>query len=408
VTKTHYGVRYWLDRVPASRRPAYPRHRGHLQTDVAIVGGGAIGCAVAYVFAAAGVRVALLESGRVGQEQAAGGSGIVVHEPETGLHALAQQHGLRDARHLYHAARRGSLEYLSAIRRLRIDCGLRVTGAVHASSGSEGALRLEKEYDARRESDADAASVRGAALSRLAGPGGFGLRTHGAATLDPYRATLGFARAAAARGVRIFEHSAVTRVRTRRNLVEIVTEGGTLTASKVVLATGYPTGDFKPLRRRFTRFDACAVLTPELPTAVRREMPPQDLVLRDTASPDHWLRWVGNRVLFMGADQPEVPDRAKSKALVQRAMQLMYELSVLRSGISGTMPDYAWDVSYSRTADGVPYFGPHRNYPHHFFAFGGGVGGVGLSFTAARILLRSYLGQPEKGDEPFSFTRIRE
>ena len=89
-------------------------------------------------------------------------------------------------------------------------------------------------------------------------------------------------------------------------------------------------------------------------------------------------------------------------------MQLMYELSVLHSAISGTMPEYAWDVAYSRTADGVPYFGPHRNYPHHLFAFGGGTGGIGLTFTAARILLRSYLGKPEKGDEPFSFTRIRE
>jgi hypothetical protein len=42
------------------------------------------------------------------------------------------------------------------------------------------------------------------------------------------------------------------------------------------------------------------------------------------------------------------------------------------------------------------------------FAFGGGPAGIGLGFTAARILLRHYLGKPEKGDEPFSFTRIRE
>jgi glycine/D-amino acid oxidase-like deaminating enzyme len=150
------------------------------------------------------------------------------------------------------------------------------------------------------------------------------------------------------------------------------------------------------------------VLTPELPAGVRREMMPQSLIVRDTSSPDHWLRWVGNRVLFLGANQPRVPDRAREKALVQRTGQLMYELSVLRSAISGTMAEYAWDARVSETADGVPYFGPHRNYPHHMFAFGGGPAGIGLGFTAARILLRHYLGKPEKGDEPFSFTRIRE
>ena len=130
--------------------------------------------------------------------------------------------------------------------------------------------------------------------------------------------------------------------------------------------------------------------------------------MRDTASPDHWLRWVGNRVLFLGGDQPRVAERAKARALVQRTGQLMYELSVLRPAISGTMPEYAWDVPYSRTIDGVPYFGPHRNYPGHLFAFGGGPGGLGLGFTAARILLRHYQGKPDKGDGPFSFTRIRE
>jgi glycine/D-amino acid oxidase-like deaminating enzyme len=408
VSKTHYGVRYWLDRFPTSRRPSYPQHRGQLQTEVAIVGGGAVGCVVAYVFAAAGIEVALLEAGRVAQGEAAGAFGIVAHEPEADFQTLIQQYGRRDARHLYQTARRGSVEYLSAIRRLRIDCAVQSVDAFHADIGVNQSTRLQKEYAARREAGLEVTSVSRAALSRTAGIDGFALRTRNNATLDPYRATLGFARAAVARGASVFERSPVVRVRPRRQTVDITTQGGTITAANVVMATGYPTDDFKPLRRRFVRASSYAVLTPELPAAVRREMTPQNAVIRDAASPDHWLRWIGNRILFTGADEPKVPDRAKDKVVVQRAMQLMYELSVLRSAISGTMPEYAWAVDYSRTADGVPYFGPHRNYPHHLFAFGGGAAGIGLTFAAARILLRSYMGKPEKGDEPFSFTRIRE
>jgi glycine/D-amino acid oxidase-like deaminating enzyme len=86
----------------------------------------------------------------------------------------------------------------------------------------------------------------------------------------------------------------------------------------------------------------------------------------------------------------------------------MYELSVIRPAISGVVPEFSWDVPYSRTIDGVPYYGPHRNYPHHYFAFSGGAGGLGLSFAAARIILRDYQDAADKGDEPFSFTRIRE
>jgi glycine/D-amino acid oxidase-like deaminating enzyme len=406
--KTHYGTAFWLDRYPTSRRPAYPRHRGTLTTDVVIVGGGAMGCAAAYVFAAAGVNVALLEEGRIAQRQAARSAGVVIHGPEPDFHKLAYQHGVRDARHIYQIARRGSLEYLAALRRLRIECGLQVRNALHFSSTPDGMERLEKEYRARREAGLDVAALKGAALLRQMGMNGFALVTHGNASIDPYKATLGLARAAAARGAKLFEQSSVVRVRPRRRNVEIKTEGGTITASKVVIASGYPTDDFKPLRRRFTRCDGYVLVTSELPAGLRREMTPPGLILRDTASPDHWLHWVGNRVLFAGADQASVPDRARERAIVQRTGQLMYELSVMRSAISGAMPEYSWDVEYSRTIDGVPYYGPHRNYPHHYFAFGGGPGGLGLSFTAARILLRHYQGQPEKGDEPFSFTRIRE
>lgn len=406
--KTRYGTSYWLDRFPSSRRPSYPRHRGDLQTDVAIIGGGAIGCATAYVLAAAGIDVALFEQGRLAHRQAGRATGIVVHEPEPFFYNLAKQHGVRDARHVYQIARRGSLEYVAALKRLRIECGLQIRDAIHFSTTPDGIQELQREYSARREAGIEIASLKGTPLFRQIGSNGFGLITHGNATVDPYRATIGLARAAVARGAKIFEQSSVTRIRPQRRTVDITTDGGVVTASKVVVATGYPIDDFKPLRRRFARHDGYVVLTPELPAAMRREMTSPELIVRDTASPDHWMHWIGNRVLFAGADQASVPERARERALIQRTGQLMYELSVMRPAISGLMPEYSWHVESSRTIDGVPYYGPHRNYPHHYFAFSGGNGGLGLSFAAARIILRHYQGTPDKGDEPFSFTRIRE
>jgi glycine/D-amino acid oxidase-like deaminating enzyme len=408
LAKTYYGTSYWIDRFPSSRRPSYPRHRGTLQTDVAVVGAGALGCATAYVLAAAGVRVALFDRGRIAEGQAGRGTGIVVHEPEPFFYKLAKQHGVRDARHIYQGARRGSLEYVAALKRLRIECGLQIRDAVHFSAIPEGIQELQKEYTALRDAGLEVAALKGAPFARRVGVNGFGLITHGNASVDPYRATLGLAKAAAARGAQVFEHSPVTRIRPRRRTAEIKTEGGLVTASKVVVATGYPIDDFRPLRRRFVPSDSYVVLTPELPAGVRREMTPPDLILRDTVEPDHWTHWTGNRVLFSGADQRSVADRQRERALVQRTGQLMYELSVMRSAISGTMPEYSWDVQHSRTIDGVPYYGPHRNYPHHYFAFSGGHGGLGLSFTAARIILRHYQGEGDRGDEPFSFVRIRE
>jgi hypothetical protein len=179
---------------------------------------------------------------------------------------------------------------------------------------------------------------------------------------------------------------------------------------KVVVATGYPTDDFKPLRRRFSRSDGYVVLTGELPAVVRREMTSPELILRDTASPDHWMHWIGNRVLFAGADQPSVADRARERALIQRTGQLMYELSVMRPGdFRAHALKYSWDVGI---------FAYHRrravltartgNYPHHYFAFSGGSGGLGLSFAAARIILRHCQGHARQRRRAVRLPRIRE
>ena len=68
-------------------------------------------------------------------------------------------------------------------------------------------------------------------------------------------------------------------------------------------------------------------------------------------------------------------------------------------------PEDAWDGTVATTADGLPYIGPHRNFPRHLFALGYGGNGLTLGFLASRILLRQCLGEPAKEDELFAFTR---
>ena len=50
------------------------------------------------------------------------------------------------------------------------------------------------------------------------------------------------------------------------------------------------------------------------------------------------------------------------------------------------------------------YAGPHRNYPRHLFAWATRHDPA-QAFLASRILLRHVLGEPEKDDAYFAFTR---
>jgi glycine/D-amino acid oxidase-like deaminating enzyme len=406
--KTRYGVSYWLDRYPKARQPSCPRQRGDTSVEVAIIGGGLSGTAIAYTFAAAGVRVALLEAGRLGQGGSGSCPGLLRLEPAVPFLDLQARHGLKAARAVWQASRRAGLELASAIRRLRIRCELVPDAALRVGLDPGDARGLAREMQAMRAAGVEGTWLTAARLKRETGLEGIGaIRSAGDGYIDPYRVTLGFAQAATARKALLFERSPVTRVRAGRQGVEVHTDGGIVRAGTVVIASNYPLATFQPLRRHFALTDSYCVLTPALPSFVRREFGRSKAIVIDAHEPPHLLRRTADdRLLCLGADQPHVPPRARDKAIVNRTGQLMYELSKLYPAISGIRPEFAWDVPVAQSADGLPVIGAHRNYPRHLFACGLGHNGVGAAWLAARVLLRHHLGRPDKGDECFGFGRL--
>jgi len=404
---THHGRSFWIAGFPKSRQPSWPIERGQAGADVAIVGGGLTGCTIAFVFAAAGIRVALCDAGRIGQGATGNAAGLLSLEPSPRFVDLEAACGRRNARRMVEMYRKAALDFAALLRRLRVRCGLERQDAAWLATDRDAEKWLRREHDGRSEAGVGTAWLRGARLRRESGVEAAGaIVTPGSLVLDPYRACVGLARAAAARGCGIFERTRLVGGRRARNGIELKLASGTLTASAVVLATGAPPPLVRPLARHFDLATTYHVVTPPLPAAIRKAMGTRALALRDTARPEHRLRWTSdNRVLFSGADQPSVPARSRDRVLVQRSGQLMYELSLFHPVISGIQPDFGWDEPVARTADGIPYIGTHRNYPRHLFALGADQSGAASALLAARILLRAFQGEPAKGDELFGFGR---
>jgi glycine/D-amino acid oxidase-like deaminating enzyme len=401
-------VPVWFDRFPKARRPSYPRLRGDTTASVVIVGGGLTGCACAWSFAAAGVKVAVLEAARVGAGATAGAPGLIREDPDTSFLETSSAHGLRAARLMWTDFRRASLDFAAALRRLGIRCDLAPEELLRlARRDGDGARRLRREYQARRDAGLDHGWVSPASLARDAGlDAGGAIRTRGAG-FDPYRACVGLAAAAVSRGAAIFEGSAVRRIKFARKYVDVTTPSGSIRADAVIVATGAPIQDLRALRRHLRPREAYAVVTEPLPAAVRRELGRRAAAIQDAVSPPHFLRWLkDDRVLFAGADQNPVPVRARDKVLTQRAGQLMYELSTLYPAISGAQAEWTWTFSHDESVDGLPYIGPHRNFPRHLFALGHARHGAGTAWLAARVLLRHFMGEPAKGDALLGFGRI--
>ena len=403
---TTYGHSPWLDQFPKSRIPSYPRHRGDTPVDVAIVGGGLTGCLAAYTFAVAGVKVVLLEADRIGRGSTGVSSGWIADEPGLPMAELVNAVGRRPAGVAWQAWRRAALDFAALVRRLQIKCTLEPRATV-AVAGVEQAALLKREQKARRDAGIDTPLLTARAIrSEFALDAQGGLRTKDGSTLDPYRACLGLAAAAAARGAQIFERSAVRRITFNRKTADVATAGGKMRVNRVVVATGMPTQLFKSLARHFWFKTTYLVQTAAVPAKTRQLLGRRDVVLRDSANPPHIIRWIGDdRILVNGADGDLVPAAARDKTVVQRTGQLMYELSTLYPEISGIQPAFGWSTDYAHTEDGLPYIGAHRNFPHHLFAFGDRSHSLTGAYLASRVMLRQHLGETDRADDVFSFNR---
>jgi glycine/D-amino acid oxidase-like deaminating enzyme len=415
MTRTKYGVSPWVDQFPSSKRLNLPRFSaaalqrpGSAAVPVVIVGGGLAGVCTAYALAASGVKAVLLEADRVGAGGASRSPGVLQGEASASYRVLEERNGRRAARAMFEASRRAVLELASTARRLGIKAHVETHDALRITPPfSTDGKAFGREVNLRRDVGLEAVALKAAVAGRESGIEHVsgGARFHDWGQLDPYRLLVGFARAAIDRGALIYERSPVRRIKVRRKDVEVHTAAGVITAETVAVCTGEPTDLFRSLKRHARFEERYAVLTERLPAAVRKQIGARARLVTDTESPAHLIRWTeDDRLLMSGGDQPRTADRGRDKVLLQRTGQLMYELLRLYPSISGLMPEYGWHIPTATTADGAMYAGPHRNYPRHLFVWATRHDPA-QAFLASRILLRNVIGEPDKSDAYFAFTR---
>jgi len=388
------------------KRPEFQAFRGVITHPVVIVGGGMSGAMTAFACAAAGLKPILLEAGRVGLGGSGYATGLLSGEAAESFREVEARAGRRVARALFSAMETAPRDLAATVKRLGIKAGLDVGAGLRVIPSSQADKALKKEIASRQAADLTASFLTPGAIARqtaIETAGGMRMPEGGFA--DPFKLTLGFLNAAIKRGAKVYERSQINKITFTRKTATAFLHGGAITTTNLVICIGEPTSLFKPLKRHLRHEHRYAVLTEPLPATVRTELGQRGVLLRDTESPSHHLWFTADhRALFAGGDQKRQPDRLRQKTVIQRANELMYELTKLYPAISGAVPAYGWDVPLAHPVDGVPYAGSHRNFPFQLFAFGTSHDPA-RAFLASRIILRNILGKPEKDDVHFSFAR---
>ncbi|MDK8873779.1 FAD-binding oxidoreductase [Paracoccus sp. SSJ] len=349
---------YWHDTAPAFASGA-PGPVSD-QYDVAVIGAGFTGLGAARKLAAEGHSVVVLEAETVGFG-ASGRNGGHLNNGIAHSYLAAREHfGADRARALYHAFDQGIETIERIIAEEGIDCSFRRSGKLKLASKPGHYDSLARNFEAlHRDADPDTAMLSRAELAGEVGSDAF----HGAmlqkksAMMHMGRFVVGLAEAAARRGAAIFERAPVIAREQAGAGWKLTTPRGSVTAGKVLLATGaYTTGAFPWFRRRIVPVGSFIIATRPLTDAeVAATMPGNRTCVTSMnignyfrLAPDNRLIWGGRARFSASSDQ-----RSDAKSG-----------EILRAGLLRTFPqlrevpiDYCWGGLVDMTADRFPRAG---------------------------------------------------
>jgi glycine/D-amino acid oxidase-like deaminating enzyme len=406
MTSLRSGRPLWLGRHTGGRA-TYPSLRGQQETDVAIVGGGITGSAIAVTFARAGVSVAVIEAALAGRGSTAASTALLLPELDVGLAELGRRYSPAKARRIWQLSALAARDFANTVRRLRISCEMTRQDSIYFTTNPDRVQQLHSEYECRCKAGFAAEWLTPGALRRLTAISGRGaIRTRDNAQLNPYQACVGLLRAAARAGAAVFERSPVESIERHKDGVRLVTPRGSLTARCAIVATGYATPIFQPLVGRFRMYRTYVLATKPIDKEQHRELGLNHVMLWEMARPYHYARWTADRRLLLGGeDRPVVRGRGGTAAFRKGTRRLREYFEGLLPALSDVEFDYAWDGLFAMTPDGLPYIGPHGRYPRHLFALGYGGNGMTFGFLAARMLLEQWHGIHSPDHDLFAFDR---
>lgn len=211
---------------------AYPAVTEDLTVDVAVVGGGITGLTTALLLKREGLRVAVLEAGRIAEGASGNNTAKVTALQGTVYSTLINQHSVEVAAGYAEANLAGVEALADLVESERIPCDPRrrpaFTYAITESERADVAAELEAARQAGLKVDHTAPDLPFTVYGSV--------RLDNQLSIHPVRYVRGLAAAVNHDGSRVFEHSRVLGVHGGA----VRTTGGTVSADRVVIATHAP------------------------------------------------------------------------------------------------------------------------------------------------------------------------
>ncbi len=361
---------YWTEDAPLPLAPAAPLPSS---ADVVIIGSGYTGLAAARETALAGRSTLVLDAGEIGGGCSSRNGGQVAFSFKPAHGTLVERHGRAIADGIY----REGVEAVDELRRLAVeeglDCGWRESGCFVAAHTPRHFQALVQEAESQPK--AFRAPYEVVPRSRLQEAVDSPLYHGGViyprdASVHPQKLVVALHARAAAAGADFRSHCEVLGLARRRHAWEVSTRQGSVSASRVLVATNGYTGAFSPWhRRRVFPIGSYIAATEALDPALVARLIPHGRNFGDTRrvviyvrpSPD------GRRILFGGRAAAGETDVARCVPMLARMMAQVFP------ALAGVQITHAWMGFVGFTFDTIANVGERDGLYHAMGYCGQGV-----------------------------------
>jgi glycine/D-amino acid oxidase-like deaminating enzyme len=393
------GCAFWV--LKNGLLASYPALANDVATDVVVLGAGVTGALVAHALTKNGVDVIVLDRRDVASGSTAATTGLLQYETDATLQQLATRFGIDTAVRVYRLGLDAIARIETLCDELGDHCGFARRPSLYVAETRRDADALSREHALRREHGFDVDFLSASSLrARFGFSAPAALFSRGDGEIDCFRFTHRLLMKAAAAGARIYDRTAVKRIRAREGGVELTTAGGPrVRANRVVYATGYEAVEHTNVPTKLTSTFAC--VTEPLAVPHRWE---ERCLIWETSRPYFYLRTTDDdRAIIGGADARFATRHRSERVLSAKQRVLMKCLRSMFPGVAAE-PAYMWGGVFAETRDSLPFIGSRGN-SRELYALGYGANGITFAMIAAHILRDHHLGRTNPDAATFSFNR---
>ncbi|WP_036745493.1 FAD-dependent oxidoreductase [Paenibacillus sp. UNC451MF] len=383
---------YWLR---STNIPQFPKLTENLQADVAVIGGGITGITTAYLLAKRGVKVAVLNAGRILGGTTGSTTAKVTAQHDLIYDEFISHFGEEKAR-LYYEANHEAIEFVKdTVAQLDIDCQLSEEDAYVYTSQDDYVQKIQDEYKA---------------YEKLGIPGNYvvttplpyetkaAVRMKNQVRFNPVPFLIRLAEEIIRLGGQIFEQTTVIESTLDKRSIVKTKHGPQVSCDYVVSASHFPFNDLKGFYFARLHAERSYVL------AVRTKKPYPGGMYISAENPKRSLRSLlidGEPAVIIGGEGHKTGQGQCTFQYYEHLQQFGEETFGLNEIL------YRWSAQDIYTLDKMPYIGQEwPDVPNHLIATGYRKWGMTNSITAAILNTMLIVGEKSPYEEVFTPQRF--